>query len=213
MKKLIAVSMILVLACCFCTGLADSGKELVFQGVPWCSSPNDTFKSLTDAGFAENGWYPELQKAQKDNSPFFSHIGGYKKDKNAPFRYVYKSKDSCALNLLNQTLWSDRLCTTIAKQSIRNVSLMYVQDPAGPQLAEVCVWFDDKDSEYNMEAVYEALVTAYGKPDANRKGKEYVWIGANNTVCVLYNNDVVFASLDTLAKTGNMTAEMKDTGF
>lgn len=212
MKKWILIPLIVLLILCVSPVLSES-KELTFQGVPWGSSPNDAIKSLTDAGFVEKGRTPEMQETQKDGSSFFSHIGGYKKDKNTPYRYVYKPKDSCAVNLKNQTLWSNRLCTTIAKQDIRNVSLMYVQAPDGPQLTEVCIWFDDKDSVYSIDAVYDALVTAYGKPDASRKGKEYVWLGANNTVCILYNNDVVFASLDGLAKTGTFTAEMKDTGF
>jgi hypothetical protein len=188
-----------------CAGSAET--ELTFQGIPWYSSPNDVIKLLVNAGFTDGNQYPALQDSQNNGDPFFSHIGAYAKDKKVPYRYVFKEKDTCATNLTNQTYWSPD--STIAKQTIRNISFMYVSDQGGQRLVEVCVWFD-KDADYDMAAVYDALVTAYGEPCAARNGKEYVWLGENSSIAILYNNDVVFALLDGLSL---RPAEMKDTGF
>lgn len=210
MKKFLSLVIVLVIVFTMTSVMAEN--ELTFQGVPWFSSPDETIKHLTGSQFIANGQSPALQTAKKDGTDFFSHIGVYKKDKKVPYRYVFKKEDAFANNLLNQTVWDNGLCATIAKQTIKNVSFFYTATD-NPQLIEVCIWFD-KDAGYELKAVYDALVSAYGKPNASRYDKEYIWLGANNTIVILYNNDVVFATLDGLSFAGNTEpVKMKDTGF
>ena len=207
MKKLITLILALVMIFTVTCAMAE---ELTFQGVPWLSNKTEAIKHLKDAGFI-SGSEPELQEHNKKGEVFYSHVGVYKKDKKVPYRYVFKEADACATCLLNQTIWADNIPTTIAKQTIRNVSLLYSAGVDSPQLVEVCIWFDNQDADYDMKAVYAALEAAYGKPKASRKDKEFIWLGDKNTIVILYNNDVVFATLDGLAP---KTAETKkDTGF
>ena len=55
------------------------------------------------------------------------------------------------------------------------------------------------------------------KPEnASRNGKEYIWLGANNTIVILNQKHVVFATLDGLkyAETIELDIEEpEDTGF
>ena len=213
MKKLLAVLTLIVLLFSCTVVYADGTKQLTFQGVPWYSTPDEAIKFLKNSGFVDNGAsVPSVQVTAKDGSSFYSHIGTYKKDKKVPYTYNYKVNSALADGLQSQTLWSDKLCKTIAKQTIKNVSLLYTSDTKNPQLVEVCIWFD-KDDGYDIKAVYDALVSAFGKPNASRKSKEYVWLGDNNTIAVLYNNDVVFATLDGLTSIGTAPADIEDTGF
>ena len=209
MKKLITLVIALVMIFTVTCVIAEA--ELTFQGVQWYSSPEETIKHLNEVQFTNSGQVPDLQTQNSKGNPFFSHIGGYKKDKKIPYRFVFNEEDACMTSLLCATLWDNRLCKTIAKQSIKNVSLYY-NSADSPQLIEVCIWFD-QDAGYDANAVYEALVTAYGKPAATRKYKkttEHVWTGGKNTIVIMYNNDVVFATLDGLTA---KPAEMTDTGF
>ena len=220
MRKIALFVSVFLTVLLVCTGtvmcfvcLAEDASEYTFQGVPWYASPNDVITKLLDAGFVDLNKFPSLQEAQNDGSPYFSHIGEYKKDKKVPYRFVYKKKDTVAINLLCQTVWSDQLCVTIAKQEIRNISFLYTPDSDCPRLVEVCIWFDDTDSDYDMEAVYSSLADAYGTPSSCRKN-EFVWLGENNTIIVMYKNDVVFASLDGLTNSvTTMPEEKKDSGF
>ena len=212
MKKLLALLTLIVLLFSCTVVYADGTKELTFQGVHWFTSPDEAIKSLKSSGFVDSGATVSVQATAKDGSAFYSHIQAYKKDKKVPYSYNYKVNSALADGLQSQTLWSDKLCKTIAKQTIKNVSLLYTADTKNPQLVEVCIWFD-KDDGYDMKAVYDALVSAFGKPNASRKSKEYVWLGNNNTIAVLYNNDVVFATLDGLTSIGSAPADIEDTGF
>lgn len=204
MRKLIVFITTLVMICCLCIS-AVYADELTFQGIPWYSSPDETVKCLTDIGIVNANEYifPVKEYTDKD-SLSASHIGAYKKDKKIPYCYTFKKESSITNKLLEQWISNGKIGKTIASQEVKSLTLMYTPDDQC--LVEICIWFNG--DSYDIKAVYNALVSVYGKPNANRKDKEYVWIGDNNTIVILYKNDVVFATIDGLNE-----AEAVDLGF
>ena len=93
----------------------------------------------------------------------------------------------------------------------------YTAEPDNPQLVEINMLLRDPESrDYDKKVIYDALVSAYGKPKASRSGKEYIWLGENNTIAILNRNNVVFATLSGLeyAESVELNLEVaEDTGF
>ena len=194
--------------------LAKDTKEITFQGVPWFSSPSDVNKVLGESGFT-NGKAFRVRTLKDKSSLLKSHIAKYSKDKKVPYKFSDSKKDTTiTTKLLKQ--WQNNVKKTIAKQQVERFYAYYTAEPDNPRLVEFLITLSKNDGKYDQKAIYNALKKAFGKPTTVRDGKEYIWLGKNNTIAILKQTNVVFATLDGLeyAETIELDFdEPEDTGF
>lgn len=193
--------------------IAEETKEITFQDIPWFSSPEEVNKLLKDSGFTDG----KVMITDKIEDKEFSHsnIAKYNADTKTPYKYSNNTKDErITYKLISH--WHPRTQKTIAKQKVDFLYAYYTADPENPQLVEISMYLKNPNGDYELKPVYDALETAFGKPVTNRNGKEYIWLGANNTIVILNNRSVVFASLDGLEYAETIDVDIEepeDTGF
>lgn len=227
MKKLIAILSLFVFCFSFAASNADEPKELLFQSVPWFSTPEEASQILLDAGFISKAFDSEQigkdsttkSRVRKGGSPYTEcSIAADPKDKKCPYTYV--SDKYPALTGKLEYISVRGLPKTIAKQKIKSLNLYFTPDAENRQLVQCKLVLELR---HDTKAIRNALEEAYGKPSAIKNKKYYIWLGANNTI-VLYNTQnskpfVIFASIDglNLAESYEVEitepAEPDDTGF
>ena len=215
MRRIVAFVVLIAITFMCIYSVAEEAKEITFQGVPWFSSPDEVTKLLGESGFTSGRAF-DIQKLKNKDSLSNSNIASYKKDKKVPYTYSNSTKDKkLSTKLLDQ--WQNHVEKTLAKHKVHFLTAYYTAEPNNPQLVEFEMTLRDPDGgDYDKKVIYDALVSAYGKPKASRSGKEYIWLGENNTIAILNKNHVVFATLSGLeyAEAIELNLEVaEDTGF
>ena len=215
MKRIVAFIVLLTITFMCVYAIAEEAKEITFQGVPWFSSPKEVTKLLGKSGFT-NGKSFNVTKLKDAESLSKSRIAYYDEDKEVPYKYARNSEDvRLTTKLLSQ--WQNNVKKTIAKHEIDFLNAFYTADSKKPQLVEFEMTLRSPDNgDYDQNAIYDALVSAFGEPKANRKGQEFVWLGENDTIAILNRNYIVFATLSGLEYAQTIELNIKvaeDTGF
>lgn len=214
MKKLLAFVVLIVISIMCTFSFADEAKEITFQGVPWFSSPDEVTQLLGESGFT-NGKSFSITKLKNEESLSDSNIALYSKDKKVPYKYANSKDKKLSTKLLDQ--WQNHVEKTLAKHKVSFLNAYYTAEPNNPQLVEFEMTLRNPDGGgYDKKVIYNALESAFGKPKASRSGKEYVWLGENNTIVILNRNHIVFATLSGLEYAETIELNLKtaeDTGF
>ena len=215
MKRLAFNIFLVVFLSIVCVSAAEH-QELTFQNIPWYSSPEESCQFLIDLGFIDS--MPSKTKIEKINNAEGtlrdSHIA---RDKSKAVPYTIKSGKATPLTEKLQllTFSGHMIQKTIAQQELSWIHFLYTLEPQNPQLVEC--YIDFKAKKFDQKAVYNALVEKYGKPSETKdKKKVHVWLGDNNTIIVMRDRIVAFATIDglTLADSFSLPkTEKDDTGF
>ena len=215
MKKTLAIIVMIVITLLCVYALAEGAKEITFQGVPWFSSPKEVTKLLGKSGFT-NGKSFNVKKLTDSKSLSRSNIAYYNEDEEVPYKYSRSSEDvSLTTKLLSQ--WQNNVKKTIAQHEVHFLNAYYTAETKKPQLVEFEMTLRDPEGgHFDEDAIYSALESAFGEPKVRRNGKEYIWLGENNTIAILNRSHVVFATLSGLEYAESIELNLKtveDTGF
>ncbi len=210
MKRIFASLLILIL-CLSCTiSLAEEPAELTWLDIPWFSTPKEASNILVKAGIITRGvafgekdinTYPTLQNKKDENGVICvtSNIAADPKDPDCPYMYNLDPDRCTSLSRKLATIWLMKGINGIYLDNrIAGIILNFTSDKENRQLVE-CVVAMSRGAK--QEDVLAALKQTYGEP-AVEKRKQYIWLGANNTImiCCKPNSQtyVVFATIDGL---------------
>ena len=200
MKKAIAALLMIVLCLTYAVSLSEASDELTFQGITWLSSPEEAVQHLFEAGFISSeltgNKITELYKIQSVLSDSF--IGTDPADETIPYTFQSGKIAPVTSRLQRLKVSPAMLAETIGDQTPSWLHLDFTAEPEKPRLVECC--FSFKSNGYDEKAVYDALVQAYGEPDAVKdKNRISIWLGDNNTIIIFRKKEIIYASLDGLA--------------
>lgn len=230
MKRLFVFALIIVLCfTCVTSHAEETRKEITFQQIPWFSSPKDTIQALSDSGMINTGIIPCIEWFDREIKKFNNGEGHLYKssfeydDENpsAPYTTISYRAEHPYLSRKLQLLMisSAHIKKTIADQLIQSIDLYFTCEKGNPRFVECDIYF--RDEQFDKDAVYAALVSAFGEPIATKyDGLMSIWMGENNTICIHSTISVCFASLDGLAQAESVIIETEepvvenhDTGF
>ena len=212
MRKAVAVLLMIVFCFACAVSPAEEFGELTFQGIPWFSSPEEAVLHLFETGFMNSeltgNKITELYQIQPVLSGSF--IGADPADENVPYTFQSGKITPVTSKLQRLKIPPAKLAQTIAGQTPSWLHLDFTAEPEKPRLVECC--FSFKSGDYDEKAVYDALVQAYGEPDAVKdRNRISIWLGDNNTIIVFRKKDLIFASLDGLTLAENVGLSGKET--
>lgn len=198
--------------------LANEPEELIFQDIPWFSSPNEAIEILLQKGFLDENDNSVKRMIENPDKVHFSDTSSYlesNNDKKFPYAYNSNRYNALSNNLKRIRLRADAIIKTIAKQEIHSITLQFWDDQGVLKLTECALDFNTDDT--NAKSIYDALVKAYGKPKANKnKAQKAIWYGSNNTIILKSYSNVIYATLDGIKLSIESTPaepEKEDSGF
>ena len=210
MKRIIASLLIMILCFSCATVLADEPAELTCLDIPWFSTPKEASDILVKAGIIFRGvafgekdinTYPTLQNNKDENGVIriTSNIAADPKDQDCPYMYNLDPDRCTPLSRKLATIWLVKgINGKYLDNRIAGIILNFTSDKENRQLVECVIAMS---GGADQEDVLAALEKTYGKPTVEKR-KQYIWLGANNTIMICYTphrqTQIVFATIDGL---------------
>ncbi len=201
MKKAFALLILFLLCIPFTNAYANSQIELMFQEIPWYSTPGEAMQCLYQKGFLNENDESIKRMLESIDKIFLgsrpSYLETNNKDEEFPYAYNTNRNNAISPNLNRLSLRKSGIIKTIAKHEIFEIALSFWNDQGTFKLVECAISFETDDLE--STSLFDALSKAYGKP-AITKGKtdKALWYGDKNTIVLKSYNYVIYATMDGL---------------
>ena len=205
MKKIIALLFLFVFCFSCAVSLAEEPVEITYQDIPWFSSPEEASSILIKEGFLTQSMafgeknINNLLQAKIEKYGFAwvpSNIGVNTDDPECPYSYCDSKRYTPITKKLSQIWVAAGIKGKIADKRISAMGFYFTMDEKNRQLVEILIGC----RQASQDDILKTLEEAYGKATAERNNREYVWLGANNTIIIYHvkKSCIVFATLDGL---------------
>ena len=205
MKRIIS-SLLLIVLCLGCIGsFAEETKEITFMDIPWLSTPEEFNDLYYGPGrFSAENFLTDLNKARQEKKLAKSEFAFDPEDETCPYAARSKKLEPITGKLYKLLLYSPAQKTMFlfdgqfAGLTVNFTNCYFTADPEDPRFVMFGIFFD---REIEKKELVAALKEVFGEPAGIKfKGQCYIWMGANNTVAMLYCgvNELYLTTIDGL---------------